>query len=403
MVTYKLSKDAEADLVRIHQHNAVLIIGAGIAGAAAATACARRGMRVTVLERHERVAVEASGNPAGILYPYMARTWDAGTRFYLQGFAHTTHLLATLDARFELCGMAHYPKDGSAEEAARLRAIPEALGLSSNIATPTEYGFFMPHSGWVDVPSFVQALLNHPHIIVALHTEALHIAYADEKWQVRTGAECFTADALILANAYEAAALLRDHTLPMRRIRGQITCLPKTHLTNPPPHVLCYGGYLTPAIDGMHVVGATFDHGREDLQVDAEGHTDNLTVLQERFPELLPEVPDVTQLQGRAAFRTVSADRFPIVGALHDEAALRAAMTGVPYQPHTRIPHLPRCYVTLAHGARGLVSAPLAGEVIASALAGETPPVPQEVQALLAPERFVVRAWRKGKRFFPSS
>src|SRR4051794_22382909 len=46
-----------------------LIIGAGIAGAATAAALMRRGWWVTVAERHDRVAPEASGNPAGIHMP----------------------------------------------------------------------------------------------------------------------------------------------------------------------------------------------------------------------------------------------------------------------------------------------------------------------------------------------
>ncbi len=46
-----------------------LIVGAGIAGAAMAAALIRRGWRVTVAERHDRVAAGASGNPAGIHMP----------------------------------------------------------------------------------------------------------------------------------------------------------------------------------------------------------------------------------------------------------------------------------------------------------------------------------------------
>jgi tRNA 5-methylaminomethyl-2-thiouridine biosynthesis bifunctional protein len=382
-------------------NTSVLIIGAGLAGASAAYACALRGMDVTVLERHACAAAEASGNPAGILYPYMARTWDAGTRFYLQGFSHTLQVLAELKkagARSDLCGMAHYPKDGSTEEAVRLHRIPEALGLSPDTATPTEYGFFMPRSGWVDVPSFVESLLKHPCIALALHQDALNVTYTDGKWQVSTSDTMFTADALIVANAYEALGLLMQYTLPMRRIRGQITYLPEAHLRAPPPHVLCYGGYVTPAIDGVHYVGATFDHTRQDMEVDAEGHHDNLSLLHERFPDILPSVPDVMQLKGRVAFRTVSADRFPIVGALYDVLPFLATMTDVPYQPHYVIPMLPHCYMTLAHGARGLVSAPFSGEMLASAIAKEVMPAPHDVQALLTPERFVRRAWRKGKR-----
>jgi tRNA 5-methylaminomethyl-2-thiouridine biosynthesis bifunctional protein len=45
-----------------------LVIGAGLAGCATAASLAARGWQVSVLERHEDVAQEASGNPQGVLY-----------------------------------------------------------------------------------------------------------------------------------------------------------------------------------------------------------------------------------------------------------------------------------------------------------------------------------------------
>ena len=376
----------------------VLIIGAGIAGASAAYACAARGMEVTMLERHAHAAAEASGNPAGILYPYMASKWDAATLFYLNGFAHTVALLPTLQkagARFSLCGMEHSPKDNSEKERERLRALPAALGLAADTAYPTEEGLFMPHSGWADVPSVVHAMLAGPHIRLYTYSEAHSVHYETEKWHVISGQGSYTGDALILANAYEAAHLFPDHTLPMRCIRGQITYVPEQFIV-PVEHVLCYGGYLTPAIEGMHYLGATFEKNRLDTEVDSTGHLFNLETLQDRFLDRLRDMPDPALLEGRAALRTVSADRFPIVGALHNETAWCRKVTGMPYQPHFAPALLPQCYVTLAHGARGLVSAPLAAEMLAGAIAGH-----MDIGAfggfgaLLSPARFAMRAWRK--------
>ncbi len=380
-------------------NSSVLIIGAGIAGASAAYACAARGMRVKVLERHTHAAAEASGNPAGILYPYMSSRWDAGTVFYLNGFAHTVGLLPRLrqaGAVFSLCGMRHYPKDGSDGERERLHMLPRHLGLAEDVARATEYGLSMPRSGWVDVSSLTHALLAHPGIALRTHTEALSATYRAHRWQVAAGAEIYSASTLIVANAYEAARLFPKHSLPMRRIRGQITYVPEAYL-QPVVEVLCYGGYLTPAIEGMHYLGATFDHGRLDTDVDVAGHLSNLKGLCERFPALVRDMPDPASLTGRAAFRTVSADRFPIIGALHDEPAWQPEITGRAYQPHRPPPALPGCYVTLAHGARGLVSAPLGGEMLAGMIAGDL-----NVQAfggvggLLSPARFAMRDWRKG-------
>jgi tRNA 5-methylaminomethyl-2-thiouridine biosynthesis bifunctional protein len=382
-----------------HSISHILIVGAGIAGASAAYACAMRGMRVTVLERHGEAAAEASGNPAGILYPFMAVKWDAATVFYLQGFAHTVRLLKQLEplgARFSLCGMQHYPKQETAAERERLQRLPASLGLDADVATPTDYGMFLPHSGWVQVPDMVRALLQHPAISLLPYHEALAVRYREQQWLVQVGEREIAADAMILANAWDAAALFPSHTLPMRRIRGQITYLPSGFVGEPVTHVLCYGGYLTPAIEGIHYLGATFDHGRTDIVVETAGHAANIAVLRQRFPGLLaPEIP-VATLQGRAALRTVSGDRWPIVGALQDEQAeQRRGMS---------LPRLPQCYVTLAHGARGIVSAPLAGEMLASQIAGDIAlGAIGEVNALLDPSRFILRSRRKMPAITPSA
>jgi tRNA 5-methylaminomethyl-2-thiouridine biosynthesis bifunctional protein len=379
----------------------VTVIGAGIAGASAAYACALRGMDVTVVERHDRAAAEASGNPAGILYPFMASQWDAATLFYLQGFSHTLHTLRSaqhIGARFALCGMAHYPKNETDDERVRLQQIPERLVLETEIAMTTDYGMWMPHSGWVDVPSLTRALFSHANIRLLTHHDAISVTHANGTWVTKTENTTLASDVLILANAHEAARLFSTHTLPMRRIRGQITYLPERYVT-PISYVLCYGGYLTPAIDGVHYLGATFDHGREDLTVDTAGHVENLLTLHQRFPALLKEMPQAETLQGRAAFRTVSGDRMPIVGELHDEIAWQAMIAGKPYSErasHALVtPRLPQCYTSLAHGARGLISAPLAGEMIASTIAGDiNMGAIGGVGALLDPARFARRAWR---------
>jgi tRNA 5-methylaminomethyl-2-thiouridine biosynthesis bifunctional protein len=186
----------------------------------------------------------------------------------------------------------------------------------------------------------------------------------------------------------------------MRRIRGQITYIPAEMVENAPKHVLCYGGYLTPAINGVHYLGATFEKGRDDLQVDKAGHQTNIKLLQQHFESILCSNIDVLQLHGRAAFRTVSGDRFPIIGAAYDEHKLHLQLDATKYSKFTaqnlQIPQLPNLYVSLAHGARGLTSAPLAGAEIASKISNSPYNIfNDEMTKLLSPSRFALRAWRK--------
>lgn len=378
----------------------VIVIGGGLAGASAADACAKHDCRVHLIERHAEMAMEASGNPAGVLYPYMANGWDAATAFYLQGFSYTLGVLDRVDSNmYDLCGMLHYVKPS--DDQARFQAIAETLSLDAHIAywDGTMDALSMPRSGWINVPVLTRALASHASITLHQHHEALNITYEQGRWIVR-GADNIISEAeyLVVANAQDASALL-DEYLPMNVIRGQITYLPERYVRNTQDQVLCYGGYITPAIDGMHYVGATFDKGVTHLDVLREGHEANIALLREHCPDILEENIDYDALEGRAAYRTVSHDRMPIVGRLHDGKALHDIVHQKPYRknPPPNIPRKDKAYISVAHGARGTVSAPLAGAMIAADICNGVKPVNQTITELLDPARFTLRAWRKNK------
>jgi tRNA 5-methylaminomethyl-2-thiouridine biosynthesis bifunctional protein len=363
-----------------NKNSHIIIIGAGIAGASVAYACARRGLSVRVLERHSHAAAEASGNPAGILYPFMARKWDAATSFYLQGFAYTVSMLRSLDARcvwHGLTGMLHSPKKcADAEELMRLQGLAASLGLPDSVMSRDAQGFFMPYSGWVNVPAFCAAMLTHSRISCNFNIEVTALQRTTSGWNIHSAdGEIWQAQHVVIANAYAANQLLA-HPLPLRCIRGQITYLPATYVRESVPHVYCYGGYMTPYIHGIHYLGATFEKERSDVEVDAAGHNYNLATLRTHFPELVANDIPLDALQGRAALRTVSGDRLPIIGRPYD------AESGI--------------FLSLAHGARGLVSAPLAGEMLACDITKTAIDIVDEkVKSLLSPARFFLRKHKK--------
>ncbi len=389
------------DITRsVQTQDDVVVVGAGIAGAACAWACAMRGLKVTVIDRHEKPACESSGNPAGILYPFMARKMDAATAFYLRGMAHTVRLLPQVGALHDLCGMEHRPKDPTHPDGIRnLQDV--AQYLPNAIAYSTPEGMVMPHSGWVDVPSLCEAMLSH-HAITCLYEQSVaHVAYVDGLWQVYDGNGQVIASArnIVMANAYDARQLWPAHMLPMRRIRGQITYVPEHYLQDV-VQVYCYGGYITPAIDGVHYVGATFDKDCYDEAMNLADHEQNLARLQQSYPDCIKEWPSLSALDGRVAFRTVSGDRMPVVGRLYDAQAWQQMVASTPYTKRAaeslETPLLKGSYVTIAHGARGLVSAPLAGDMIAASIAQDTVATPAHETTLLSPIRFALRQWRKG-------
>ena len=53
--------------------------------------------------------------------------------------------------------------------------------------------------------------------------------------------------------------------------------------------------------------------------------------------------------------------------------------------------YVPGLYINTAHGSRGLSSAPLCAEMLASQICGEPPPLSSELSRALSPARFLVR------------
>jgi tRNA 5-methylaminomethyl-2-thiouridine biosynthesis bifunctional protein len=53
--------------------------------------------------------------------------------------------------------------------------------------------------------------------------------------------------------------------------------------------------------------------------------------------------------------------------------------------------YMPGLYLTTAHGSRGLTSAPLAAELLASMICCEPLPLSRELSRAVAPARFIMR------------
>ena len=180
----------------------VLVIGAGIAGAATAYECALRGATVSVIERQKQPAQEASGNRQGLLYAKISPHDTPQTELLLSGYGYTRHLLARLlpeQVHWQPCGVLHLNHNESerqrnrllaqqtqhahlyravcAEEAAQLAGIP--IGQD---------GLFWPMGAWLHPTALVERLLDHPNIRLLTEHNVEEAAYDSEsrQWRVRT-------------------------------------------------------------------------------------------------------------------------------------------------------------------------------------------------------------------------
>jgi tRNA 5-methylaminomethyl-2-thiouridine biosynthesis bifunctional protein len=207
--------------------------------------------------------------------------------------------------------------------------------------------------------------------------EAARLERTARGWRVldARGAVLSEAAVVVLANAGDATAIAGVSLLPLRPVRGQITRLPEAEgrvLQAP----VCGDGYVTPALDGSHCVGATFDEDDTDCTLRPQDHAANLERLQRMLPGFAASC-DPAQLNGWAGVRAMSPDRLPLAGPVAGEG--NAGL-----------------FACVGLGARGLTWSALLGELLASYVNGDPLPVERHVADQLAPGR-MTRAARPGE------
>lgn len=381
-----------------------IVIGGGIAGTSSAHALAMRGWRVTIIERHAELAQEASGNPVAVLYPRLTGQDIILGRLALHGFLNTYRMLQRLDleaSEYQACGLLQLAFDArelTRCQAVAARQLPEDLVRLVNAeeasfiaGIPLSHaGLFLPSAGWVNPAAFCRALVDHPNIDVITATPALSLQQGDCGWRV-WGENRLLAEApvVILAGANQTRGFAQSTHVPLEPVRGQITCVSATEESLRLKTVVCTDGYISPAVQDLHCIGATFSDNDTDLDIRESDHAANLAMLKQLSPELhehLKEQP----LGGRAALRAVTPDYLPMTGPLLDANVINNNPPRYNVDPAT-LPWLDGLYVNTGHGSKGLINAPLCAEMLACAIIGEPAPVDDHLLAALDPNRFLLR------------
>jgi tRNA 5-methylaminomethyl-2-thiouridine biosynthesis bifunctional protein len=369
-----------------------VVIGGGLAGTAAARSLARRGWQVTLIERGEALATAASGNPQGVLYARLSPRQTALSQVVLAGYQFTLRTLRELlscdgDAWSEapILQLAYDEQEAKRHSRLLELALPPALvrGLPSREASAVAGvelpwgGLMFPDGGWVHPPALCRAQAAHPNIVVRANRGVVRLEYdaTSARWRVHDGHGALAdAGTVIVAAAAHSVAFEQLSHLPLQVNRGQITLLPATPESLHLKAVLCGESYVAPARGGLHTAGATFAREAE-TEVKAADNAENLAMLAKLAPSVHRALDagrlDASKLSGRAGQRCVSPDYLPLVGPADQ------AQSGL--------------FLTTAHGSRGLITAPLAGEVLGAYLDAEPAPLPRALMRALEPGRFALR------------
>lgn len=371
-----------------------LIIGAGLAGAGAAAALARYGVACTVVDANPQPAAAGSGVPAAAVRPYFDSLWQTASRLYTPGFAFTAQHPKCDYERIGVLKVANVEAETLRQQRLRKNLrIPDdflqfvdAKQASELLGIPCDYaGYWLPDGGWCQPAKLVEALLGHPLIDSRLGVTVASIQTAGQGWVAINTVDETVAAADVVVLATGAA----DHLLPsflseaLRPIRGQVERVlveESDPLASNRPMLRTafnHRGYAIATGDRAVCVGASFVSGVSDTRPSEAERAENFAKLADALPDLALTAQRGLQSNSWVGIRAKCAGHLPMIGALDRFASThRFDCTHLPW------------HVSTAHGARGLCSALLAGEQLASEILGLPLAFDSQVKKVCLPSRF---------------
>ncbi len=391
--------------------SSVLVIGAGLAGAWAAWSLARRGVAVTLLDRHAEPAQETSGQIAGLFHGTLHPDDGVHARLHRAAALHVQRVLQPWFAAGLLPGAADglLRIDGGPNALEEMRALVERQGLpgdyvqaldaeaaSARAGTAIDRpAWFFATGGWVDPGALVRHLAHQPGVRFTGGCAVDRLARGAAGWAALDAKDAVlaSADAVVLASAVTCEALAGAHGVaqwPLDAVRGQTS---HWAATAGPRIPVAGGGYAVSlpraaGVPGGLLCGASAHAGDWHAalrETDHEFNVQRLTRLTGLRPD--PSLP----WQGRVGWRLQTPDRLPVVGAV----AAAAAAVGARRDQARFIARVPGLFVSTALGARGIAVGALAAELLAAQLCGTPWPLEADLADAIDPARWLVRQARR--------
>jgi tRNA 5-methylaminomethyl-2-thiouridine biosynthesis bifunctional protein len=384
----------------------VAIVGAGLAGAAAAHALAALGVSSQVVDARNAPAEGGSGQPAGLLHGVVHVDDSPHTRWFRAGALRAHAVLQPLisrgSVRGRLDGLLRVERvldrdtmqgvlHAQALPASYVQALSRADASARAGCAVSGAAWWYPGGGWLDPRSLVQHWLDDPRVTLTLGTPVARIARDGDAWNLfdAEGHCIASAPTLLLANADGMRPLLGSDDFPLLRSRGQVTWLPDASPDWLPCVPVAGDGYAI-TLDGGLLCGATSDLDDDDTALRDADHRRNLDALQRLSGHACS--PPIESLGGRVAWRVHTRDRLPLLGGVPLPASLRAAQSRQD-QPRF-IARTPALHLFAALGSRGLTQAALAGETVAAMLTGTPLPIGAPLLDAVDAARFAAREAR---------
>jgi tRNA 5-methylaminomethyl-2-thiouridine biosynthesis bifunctional protein len=347
----------------------IAVVGAGIAGAALASAFRLQGVDARVFEAKQPGA-GPSGNPAALVTPRLDAGLGEAAQLHAQAFAAATQAYVAIPEA--VIGRGVLQLEAGPRDAARFAAIaasdlfdPGALTTWGAGQTADALGEAAPAALRLET-----ALTIDPEPVLVAWLPQIDVVHVTRVEAAGDGWQLFGHDGVVgeaevvcLANGASLAALWPG--APIQPVRGQLSQV--SGVSSP---AAAWGAYVAPARDGM-IFGATHDRDVAEDDWRAADDRRNRAALAARLPALAQRL-EGRPTRGRASVRATTPDRMPIAGQI-----------------------APGLFALGGLGSRGFTLAPLLAEHVAALALAAPSPLPAPLARIVAPERFALRAARR--------
>ena len=390
-----------------------IVIGGGIAGCQSAWHLLATGWRVTLIERHKKLATEASGNSMGVIMPKMTALPSLGEDFYNAAFSYTLNQLAQLQLaekqiQYKLCGvlqLAHNSREQKRWKALQQRGFEtdflQCLESAeteqcSGIASPYKSTYF-PQGGWINPASFCHALIDDPDCEVLLHCDVLELQQTQQYWQVMDNQHKTLAQAevVVVANGKDLRQFKQTKYLPIMPVLGQTSQAKATLASEKLQTVIGHEGYLTPAVNGSHIFGATFERNKKQAIIEPQADITNQQQLHQYLPDFYNSLGDIRS--SHAAIRMTTPDRFPYVGGIIDPIEYQQLYSDIQQGKHwKKYPtghYTQGLFVLAGLGSRGLTTAGYCASLLVDIINAK--PSTTKIATALHAGRFTIRELKR--------
>jgi len=396
----------------------VAIIGGGISSACLTLALIARGFSVTLYCKDNALGSGASGNQQGALYPLLNAQHDALSQLFANSFLYARNYVEAINQQhpfdFDLSGLLQLyydSKAGNKLDKIVQAALPSTLvhkisAAQTDVLANLDIGqdaLLYPLAGWLSPTQMVNAIFDKAkqsgRLTVKLNHRLTHFEQQGSGWLCHFSEQKIPHDLLILTTAMHTLDFPQCEALPLSAARGQVSHIKSNAALQKLKLTLCHEGYLTPINNGTHCMGATFKRHTMDVQFSQQEQVDNKDKLAKCIAnkEWVEQVA-IDHQHANVGIRCTTRDHFPYMGALPNyletKQLYRYAFKDMPAE---NAPFHENLFILTGLGSRGLNTAPLLAEALASQINHEPLPLSVPILNALQCNRQWINYLKKGK------